>query len=375
MTSGLNIKIITVYPYPKRGGCFRQVCAAIEGIASAGGEVHYLSAKPFPVKHGKRIMFHRFPFHSDSEMLFYPLFYLLSPIFLFYVVRKHNIRKALVFNEEFAAIFFLAKIYPGIKILLHIQGDMASLIRSKKMNPLAAFFLRLYGKAGILISDRVWAVSCDLIKRIGRYYGIQKQISCLYNAVPKNGLLLAECRNLRERYRIGDGKFIIGFIGSLIPRKNAAYLVEEFGRVPSGDKTLLIVGGGPDKADLCALGSSVCGKDAIVFAGEPEDYLDIAKSLDILVLPTLHDDCPRIILECLGLGTPVIASNTGGIPEILKYDELMFNPLEKGALEKKLERMIKDPSYLAEIKKLCSERKPFFDKDWGEEIVRLVKEN
>ncbi|MFA5094374.1 MAG: glycosyltransferase, partial [Candidatus Omnitrophota bacterium] len=106
-----------------------------------------------------------------------------------------------------------------------------------------------------------------------------------------------------------------------------------------------------------------------------EDYLDIAKSLDILVLPTLHDDCPRIILECLGLGTPVIASNTGGIPEILKYDELMFNPLEKGALEKKLERMIKDPSYLAEIKKLCSERKPFFDKDWGEEIVRLVKEN
>jgi len=369
------MKFITIYPYPKRGGCFRQVCAAIESVVSAGGEVHYLSAKPFPVEHGKRLVFHRFPFYSGSEMLFYPFFYLLSPYFLFYIALRHTIRKALVFNEEFAALFYLAKAYPGIKILLHIQGNMASLIRSKRMNGLAAFFLRLYGRVGILVSDRIWAVSDDLIKRVDKYYGTRRQISCLYNAVQINTISQAGYSDLYEKYRIKKGKFIIGFIGSLIPRKNVGYLIEEFSRVASADKALLIVGEGTEKTRLSAFSDSVCGKGEVIFAGEPADYLNIAKSLDILVLPTLHDDCPRIILECLGLGTPVIASNAGGIPEILEYGELMFDPQKKGALAEKLERVIKDPSYLAEIKRLCSERKPFFDKDWGKEITRLIKEN
>jgi glycosyltransferase involved in cell wall biosynthesis len=102
----------------------------------------------------------------------------------------------------------------------------------------------------------------------------------------------------------------------------------------------------------------------VIFAGARDDRLDIVKSADLFVLPSLHDDCPLALLEALALGIPCLASNKGGVPEMLRNGELMFDPLSDGSLSKKLAIAARDKNYLRNIKTLC----PLIDKDWLEEI-------
>jgi glycosyltransferase involved in cell wall biosynthesis len=64
----------------------------------------------------------------------------------------------------------------------------------------------------------------------------------------------------------------------------------------------------------------------------------------LLVLPTLEDNCPMVVLEALAAGVPVVASAVGGIPEIIKegVNGLMFDPLKAEEIREALGRALTD---------------------------------
>lgn len=120
----------------------------------------------------------------------------------------------------------------------------------------------------------------------------------------------------------------LGYVGTLAPHKGVHVLVEAVKGLTPPDWTLDVVGDPTvDPAYSAGLQRTAAGDPRIRFRGprSPEEVEDLWRTLDLLVLPSLWwENSPLTVLEALAAGVPVVATRTGGVPEIL--------PDEAGAL-------------------------------------------
>jgi glycosyltransferase involved in cell wall biosynthesis len=94
---------------------------------------------------------------------------------------------------------------------------------------------------------------------------------------------------------------------------------------------------------------------------------------DIFVYPTPYEAFGNVITEALFAGCPVLASSTGGIPEILEYPELMFQFGNLDEIFDKIVMAINIPDYYLMLKNLCSKRIAYFEFDWAERFETVMK--
>ena len=78
------------------------------------------------------------------------------------------------------------------------------------------------------------------------------------------------------------------------------------------------------KRQIAAAGIS----DRVILTGFRNDTKNILRSLNIFVMSSLYEGIPMALLEALALGKPVIATNVGGIPEVIKddYNGILIEP-------------------------------------------------
>jgi glycosyltransferase involved in cell wall biosynthesis len=114
-------------------------------------------------------------------------------------------------------------------------------------------------------------------------------------------------------------------------------------------------------------------EDMVVLKGFQDPFPYLA-DCDLMVYPTLYDAFPNTVLEALHAGCPVIASAVGGLPDLLCYPELLFESGNIQQIEDKIERCIKEPSFYAHIRKLCSERAEVHRFDWAKQFETAMKE-
>lgn len=114
----------------------------------------------------------------------------------------------------------------------------------------------------------------------------------------------------------GISKF--GYIGRIEPEKGVEVLLRAFNNSPSG--TSLIVGGDGDSVYLEYLRRiDTTGRVHFVGRVQPKDFFP---KVDCLVVPSLWDEpLGRVVLEAYSYGIPVIASRSGGLPDIVKPGE------------------------------------------------------
>ena len=113
-------------------------------------------------------------------------------------------------------------------------------------------------------------------------------------------------------------KYLVGFIGNMVPIKNVMVLPDIFRRIQSKlhDVSFVVVGDGDLFNNLKAK-TKEYNIQNISFTGKllPEEIPAIMYSLNLLLLPSLNEGMPRVTLEALSYGVPVVGSNVGGIPE------------------------------------------------------------
>lgn len=124
-------------------------------------------------------------------------------------------------------------------------------------------------------------------------------------------------------------KVKILFIGRLIPRKGFHRVVRALPKVRSMAKvpfTIEVVGTGAHRAELDALAEELEVSELISYVGMvPYDQLEKSyQYADIFVLTSLSEGMPSVILEAMGAGLPIIASNVGGNNEIVREGENGF---------------------------------------------------
>ncbi|MDL2228773.1 glycosyltransferase family 4 protein [Treponema sp. OttesenSCG-928-L16] len=111
--------------------------------------------------------------------------------------------------------------------------------------------------------------------------------------------------------------------------------------------------------------------DMVSLEGYKQPFPYLAE-YDLMVYPSYYDAFPDTILEALHAGCPVIAAAVGGIPDILHYGELLFNPGRVNEIADAIQRCIKDTSFYAHLRALCAKRVPCFTFDWAEAFEKAM---
>lgn len=146
-----------------------------------------------------------------------------------------------------------------------------------------------------------------------------------------------------------------GYLGTLAPHKGVHLLIDAFRDLPS-DVSLDIYGD-PAVQPAYAKGlRSQASHPGIAFRGAlaPRDVPARLRELDALVVPSLWDEnAPLVILEAFAAGLPVVASERGGIPELIGSEAgargLLFEPDRPGELASALRRLVEEEGLLGAL--------------------------
>lgn len=158
-----------------------------------------------------------------------------------------------------------------------------------------------------------------------RAEGLGDRVEVIYNGVqvPQEA---PDGHDLRGRLGFSADDAVVGVIGQLLPHKGLEVVLAALERVAPDVPTLraLIAGDGPARY-VRSLQRSVADSrrlsTRVRFAASQPDATELIVACDAVCVPTLTPDpLPRIVLEAMALGRPVIGSAIGGIPELIVDD-------------------------------------------------------
>jgi len=188
-------------------------------------------------------------------------------------------------------------------------------------------FFKLLHFATVFVSHTTVAVSEAIHRQASWMPFVQKKIQVIHLGVsPLAVLPRAEARSHIEESvgsALPSSSFWIGSLAELHPTKGLDVLVRAFAHFAdkNTDAVLVCIGGGEDEGRLTALAHMLHIEHRVFFTGHLRNGATFLSALDLFVLPSHSEALGYVLLEAGQSSLPVIASNVGGIPEIIKDTE------------------------------------------------------
>ncbi len=303
--------------YPTVGGSGAVAAELGKQLAARGHEVHVISYR-LPFRLGgfqQNICFHEVDV-SSYPLFEHPPYELALAVKMVDAVRDHGIE---LFHVHYAiphAIAgFLAQQMLGDRaprMLTTLHGtDITIVWQDRSFFEITRF--------GIERSDGVTAVSEFLRRMTVEEFKIERPIDVIPNFVDL------------ERYPVGPvdrsgiaaaGQRVLLHVSNFRPVKRPLDTVRIFERVSREvDAVLLMVGEGPERSSVQALARRVGVLDQMRFLGTQQDIGQIAAMADVFLLPSELESFGLSALEAMACGVPVIGSDAGGLPEVVRHSE------------------------------------------------------
>jgi glycosyltransferase involved in cell wall biosynthesis len=169
--------------------------------------------------------------------------------------------------------------------------------------------------------DAVVAVSQDVRRRLEAAGVPSSRITVIPNAVdlPTTAPRL-EGGSWRASLGLSPLRPVVSVIGRLSPEKGQDVFLRACGvaRRCGTPFTAVLVGEGPSTTSLRAQVEDAGLSPIVRFAGYHSDVSAVYRESDIIVIPSRSEGLPNVLLEAMALGKPVIATNAGGIPEVIR---------------------------------------------------------
>lgn len=165
-------------------------------------------------------------------------------------------------------------------------------------------------------------VPCNYIrdKVVAKYKYLKKdEFVTIYNGRNPTIINQDAIVNLRKRWSVAENEKIVGITCQLKKIKYVDHLIKAFSLLVHKQLPwkLIITGEGPEKADLEALADELNIKHKVIFTGFSREPILSAAAYDLAVLTSKMEGFPNSIVEYFVAGTPVIATDVGGVREIL----------------------------------------------------------
>lgn len=173
------------------------------------------------------------------------------------------------------------------------------------------------------------------------------------------GLDEGRMRKLAGRSGPGGGtgaRVVFGYVGTLAHHKGVHVLVKAF-RAVRGEARLRIHGRASDFPEYAGHLRELAGEDGrIEFAGpfQVAELGEVLGGIDVLVVPSIwYENTPFVVLEAFAAGVPVIATNLGGLSELVRdgVDGELFPRGDHGELARRMQALLDDPERIAGYRK------------------------
>ena len=166
-------------------------------------------------------------------------------------------------------------------------------------------------------SDAVTAVSASLRNDTKRDMPVKADIAVIPNFLDCDFHRRAADPQLRARF-CGGGEKLVTHISNLRPVKQVDAVVRVFARIRERvPARLLIVGEGPDLSRAEQLIEQLGVGAHVELVGEAQDVVGLLSVSDLFLLPSLQESFGLSALEAMSCGVPVVASNVGGLSEVV----------------------------------------------------------
>lgn len=234
-------------------------------------------------------------------------------------------------------------------------------VHGTDVNVLTQYFLR---REMILYTfkraDMIIAVSKALKEKIISLGIPEEKIQLISNGVDTDLFRPIQKKACRDKLGLPLDKRIVLYIGNLEKVKGIDLLVDAMKYLP-GDIELAVIGTGP-------LRNRLRSAKRISFYGS-RSHSEIPlwmNACDVFCLPSRNEGCPNVILEAMACGVPIVASRTGGIPELIKSEKsgILVSPGNLAELSEGIHRAL-------EIK---WERESVENYSWKENAGKVFKE-
>jgi glycosyltransferase involved in cell wall biosynthesis len=164
---------------------------------------------------------------------------------------------------------------------------------------------------------------------VGSFWPLQKRVTVIPNGVDLERFHPDEItrQRIRGELQLGRDAPVIGIIGRLTPSKGQMELLRAFKCVVSEfPATTLLIAGAPafnqeyEYAELLDRAASELGiSDRVRMLGARDDVAAVMQGLDLLIVNSSSEACCLVVLEAMACGVPVLATRTGGTPEIIEH--------------------------------------------------------
>jgi sugar transferase (PEP-CTERM/EpsH1 system associated) len=177
--------------------------------------------------------------------------------------------------------------------------------------------------------DHCYANSAEMLAWNRRVIGVpQRKSGLLPNGIDTERFrpVTAAEAAVRLAQHFPAGSLVIGSVGRVEPVKHHALLVEAFAmlrrRRPdlAGRLRLAIIGDGPLLPALRAQVAAAGLDDVAWLPGKRDDVAEILRELTVFALPSIAEGTPGAALEAMASGVPVVASDVGGVPEVVLHN-------------------------------------------------------
>jgi glycosyltransferase involved in cell wall biosynthesis len=169
--------------------------------------------------------------------------------------------------------------------------------------------------------DRIIVPSRYLRDLVTGWGAPPERVQVIYNALaPDHRAVTISPAEARARLHLKDGPLLLT-VARLTPWKGIDHLIRAIRQVP--DVRLLVAGDGPEDVRLRALAESEGAAERVIFLGRVarEEIAFYFRAADYTALYSGYEGLSHVLLESLLAGTPVIASDKGGNPEIVRHNE------------------------------------------------------
>jgi N-acetyl-alpha-D-glucosaminyl L-malate synthase BshA len=308
---------IGITGYPTYGGSGVVATELGQELAARGHDVHFITYAP-PIRmnpNDPRIHFH------EAAVVSYPLFD-HSPYTLSLAVKMLE-----VFEAESLDILHVHYAIPhSVSALLARQ--MAAPRRLPFITTLHGTDITLVGnnpnflpitRYSIEQSDGVTSISRYLLAQTLKDFGIKRPIEVIPNFVNCDLYHRTDNPGLRALWA-PDGEPILMHLSNFRPVKRIVDAVEIFAIVREKMKAkLVMIGDGPDRPAAEAMARTKGIEDDVIFLGKQNDVVAKLGLADLFLLPSRLESFGLAALEAMACEVPVIATNAGGIPEVVEH--------------------------------------------------------